>query len=216
MKTKSYLEIGIFLLFSNILFAQSDIRFSMGLNFVSAPQLREYINYSAPSNDLQPEISTYIEFAGEYGYKLNNQYQIGLETAYESKSVNYPAVPSGYVFDYSLISPTLIGYYISVSEGYKFKFGIGAGPRFAMVDESVYINRSDSYSSSGFGMLLKADGSTKLSELVFAYIGFDIRYNNLGELKSSSDNVLVNPNTNEGVSFNSFSAGIKLGISIIF
>ena len=216
MRIKNYLSVVGFLLFSSTLLAQSDIRFSMGLNFVSSPQLREYINYSAPSNDLQPEISTYIEFAGEYGYRLNNQFQIGLETAVESKSVNYPAVPSGYVFEYSLIMPTLIGYYISASEGYKFKFGFGVGPRFVMVDESVYTNQSETYSSSGYGLLLKADGSTKLSELVYAYIGFDIRYNNLGELKSSSDKDLVNPNTNQGLSFNSFSAGIKLGISIIF
>ena len=216
MRIKNYLSVVGFLLFSSTLLAQSDIRFSMGLNFVSSPQLREYINYSAPSNDLQPEISTYIEFAGEYGYRLNNQFQIGLETAVESKSVNYPAVPSGYVFEYSLIMPTLIGYYISGSEGYKFKFGFGVGPRFVMVDESVYTNQSETYSSSGYGLLLKADGSTKLSELVYAYIGFDIRYNNLGELKSSSDKDLVNPNTNQGLSFNSFSAGIKLGISIIF
>jgi hypothetical protein len=54
-----------------------------------------------------------------------------------------------------------------------------------------------------------------LSELVYAYIGLDIRYNNIGELKSKDNILLNNPNSNEGVSFNSFSAGIKLGVAVI-
>jgi len=216
MKKAKFLFLLVFILLPGIILPQSDIRFSMGLNFNSSPQLREYLNYFAPASDLQPEVSTYIEFAGEYGYQINNKYQIGLEAAYESKKINYPSIASNYVFDYGLIMPSLIGYYISSAEGYKLKFGVGVGPRFAVVDESKVTNQSVGYSSTGFGILLKADGSTKLSELVFAYIGFDLRYNNISELKSSSNVSLLNPNTNKGISFNTFSAGIKLGVSIIF
>ncbi|HOJ18604.1 MAG TPA: hypothetical protein PLT92_08595 [Ignavibacteriaceae bacterium] len=197
------------------LYSQSDIRLSMGLNFASSPQLREYINYSAPTNDLQPDVSTYIEFAGEYGYEVSKNYQIGIEGAYESKTVNYPGAPSSYEFNYSLLMPSFTGYYIMKEASYKFKFGVGLGPRFAIIDEAVYTKTSTRYTASGFGLLLKADGSTKLSELVYAYIGLDIRYNNIGELKSKDNILLNNPNSNEGVSFNSFSAGIKLGVAVI-
>jgi len=212
---KKLLLIVLFVAIGDI-YSQADFRVSMGLNFSFLSDIPDYINSNyAPKNDQVPDANTLIEFGGEFGYEISPNYQIGVETAYEAKSFKYSFYASNYEFNYSMIMPSLIAYYYIKAPGYKFKFGAGVGPRFATVTESIYTNNGIDYSSTGYGFVLKADGSTKLSDFVFAYIGMDLRFNILNELSTGS-NYIVNPNTNNNVSFNSFSAGIKLGLSFIF
>ncbi len=98
--------------------------------------------------------------------------------------------------------------------GYNFKFGGGVGPRFASVKESPKgLSDEKEYSSTGFGVVVRAEGNTVLSENFYANISLDIRYDVNGE-PFDSDGIKLT-NFNENVNFNSFAVGVKLGISYL-
>ena len=71
------------------------------------------------------------------------------------------------------------------------------------------------YSSTGFGGLLRVEANTSLAENLYANIGGDLRYDVNGEPENDHGNNLVNNVEGETVNFNSFSVGIKLGISYL-
>jgi hypothetical protein len=109
-----------------------------------------------------------------------------------------------------------MAYYVLSGVGYNFKFGAGVGPRFsAVTEEKKWQGTSDDYSSIGFGGLLRVEANTALSENFYANIGGDLRYDVNGEPEDEHGNKLVNNVEHETVNFNSFSVGIKLGISYL-
>jgi hypothetical protein len=186
----------------------------MGLNFTAIPSVRDYINQNFAGADQLRSFNSSAEFAFEAGYEFNRDYQVGLEVAYETNSFTFTYFPSNYVFDYNILSPSLLGYYIIKGDGYKFKLGGGAGPRLITVEETKYTNQPIKYNSTGFGFVLKADGNTRLSKIVYAFIGVDLRYNLCGEPKGdNSSNIIHNGNN---LNIKSISTGIKLGVSVIF
>ena len=73
----------------------------------------------------------------------------------------------------------------------------------------------DSFSSIGFGGLLRVEGNTALAKNVYANIGFDLRYDFNGEPDNGSGDKLENTVKGETVNFNTFSLGVKLGVSYL-
>lgn len=203
----------LFLFLTVNVFAQYEFRASMGLNFSAMPSVKDYINENFAGANQLNSFNSAVEFAFEAGYELNEKYQAGLEVGYETNSFTFTFFPTNYVFDYALFSPSLIGYYMIKGDGYKFKFGAGGGPRFISVEETKYTNQPIKYSSTGAGIVLKADGQTRLSDIFYAYIGVDLRYNLCGEPKDNNSNHIIYKGDN--INIKSLSAGIKLGVSVI-
>ncbi|RKY90780.1 MAG: hypothetical protein DRQ01_08665, partial [Ignavibacteriae bacterium] len=91
------------------------------------------------------------------------------------------------------------------------------GPRFVSVKESKkWMGSEVDYSSTGFGVVVRAEGNTVLSENIYANIGVDIRYDVNGEPSDSDGNTITNNVLIENVNFDSFAVGVKLGISYLF
>lgn len=203
----------LFLFFSSSLIAQYEFRVSMGLNFTAMPSVRDYINENFAGADQLRSFNSSVEFAFEAGYEIKEKYQAGLELAYETSSFTFTYFPSNYVFDYNILSPSLLGYYIIKGDGYKFKLGGGVGPRFLSVKETKYTNQPIKYNSTGVGFVLKADGNTRLSDIFYAFIGVDLRYNLCGEPEGDNSNNIIH--NGKSLNIKSISTGIKLGVSII-
>ncbi|MEO8399237.1 MAG: hypothetical protein ABI550_05395 [Ignavibacteriaceae bacterium] len=197
--------------------AQIELRAGMGINLLSNPTLTDYINqnYAASSNQLA-NFNTAVIFSLEGGYFVNKTFQMGIEAAYQINSYSYPDITGKYEFDYNIFMPSITSYYVFQGEGYNFKFGGGVGPRFSSVKETLpFTTASNSYSSTGFGFLLRADGNTALGNNVYANIGADFRYDWNGEPKNGS-NKIMNSTANKNVDLNSLALGIKLGITYRF
>ncbi len=112
--------------------------------------------------------------------------------------------------------PSVLNYYVLNGNGYNFKFGGGAGIRFLSLNESLPGTGSTvNYSSTGFGLILRAEGNTAIAQNVYAHIAADVRYDLNGEPKNNSKN-LYNRVLKENVNFSSLSFGIRLGISYQF
>jgi hypothetical protein len=196
----------------------NQLRASMGIDFINTPSLIDYINQSnfASDGSQLPTFNTAVNFSGEYGKLLSENFQLSVELAYLIYSYNASNINGRYDISYDLIMPSLLAFYVVSGKGYDFKFGGGAGIRFLSVDETLPASaRSDNYTSTGFGAIIRAEGNTLLGGNVYANVITDIRYDINGEPKGNLGN-LRNNVLNENVNFNSLSVGIKLGVSYFF
>ena len=203
------------LILSSSIFAQWDVSASMGLDFKSTPSFRDYVNFCFPSTGNQvPTFKSAVAFGLETDLKLNKTFALGLEYNLQIDSYNTSTGISGiYEISYVVHRPTLVAYYIIPGEGYQFKFGGGLGYRYAALKEKK-IATTD-YSASGFGLLLKAEGNTKLTNNLYALIGTNFRYDYTGDLSNGSSKI-VNTASGENLNLNSISFGIYLGVTLTF
>lgn len=214
MIRKISLAVLFFVFISPSLFAQWEGRASMGINIASTADLRDYINEGWGAGNPMDDISTMIEFGGEIGYKAGKNLQIAVEGAYAFNSYTNITANGKYELNYKFISPSLMGYYMIEGAGYSFKFGGGVGPRFLVVEEiKPFVVTGITYTSTGFGIVARASGSTALSNNVFAYIGADARYDAGGTPKK--DGIAI-PQRGRELSVNSLSLGLKIGVSFTF
>lgn len=195
-------------------FSQVQVRGSMGVDFVSTPSLYDYINQNfAASNSQVGSFNAAIIFSGEVDYDVSSNYEIGLDLGYRLYSFNTQNTIGQYDLTYHSFMPTLVNYYVINGDGYQFKFGGGAGVRFLSADESIPgTGSTQTYSSTGFGILLRAAGNTRLSDNFYINIGLDARYDINGE-PSNGGNNLFNFASNSKVNFNSLSLGLGLGLT---
>jgi hypothetical protein len=213
---KKVLVLLFVIIVSGISFAQNqnEVRASMGIDFVSIPSLKDYID-QLPYEQLA-DFNTAINFSGSYGRMLSESYQLQLEVGYFLYSFNSSGIDGQYDLTYNLIMPSVLNYYVLNGTGYNFKFGGGAGIRFLSMDESLPGTGSKTnYSSIGYGLILRGEGNTAIAENVFAHIAADVRYDLNGEPKNNDKN-LYNIVLKENVNFSSLSFGIRLGISYQF
>jgi len=199
-------------------FAQTEIKGTMGINLISIPSAQDYVNQNyAPYDDELSTYNTAVIFAGEVGYFFNEKFEMSFDIPYQIYSYNTNIDGAGqYDLYFDSFLPSVMAYYVLSGVGYNFKFGGGAGPRFSTVtEEKKWQGTSEEYTSTGFGGLIRAEANTALSENFYANLGFDMRYDINGEPENGNGNKLVNNVEGETVNFNSFSVGIKLGVSYL-
>lgn len=206
------------ILTSGFTLAQIELKGTMGINFLSPPSLQDYINQNyAPSDAQLGTFNSAVIFTAEVGTFVRNNFEISLEIPYQIYSYTENVGLGQYELAYNSIMPSVMAYYVLLGNGFNFKFGGGAGPRFVSVSEKKKWQGTDeSFSSIGFGGLLRVEGNTALAKNVYANIGLDLRYDVDGEPENSESEKLVNNVKGENVNFNSFSLGVKLGISYLF
>ncbi len=201
---------------SFILRAQIDVKGSMGINLISIPGVRDYLNTNfAPSDQQLSSFSTSIAFDVEAGYRIENT-QYALDLGLETNSFNFDLYGSKYNLAYTTIQPSAMIYTVMAGEGYKFKFGGGIGPRFLTVYETIPPIQEVKYTATGWGILGRIDAGTALSRSTFAYIGGDIGYNHYPVPQNGSQKMGSTSINATGVKFSEFFVGIKLGVIYSF
>jgi hypothetical protein len=213
---KYFLFTFLVFIFTSIMFPQTEVRGSMGIDFISSPSLSDYINQKyAPPYDQLKSFTSAVVFSVEGDMFIKENYQVGLELSYLLNSFTYNSDLGlgSYDLTYKIIMPAIVNYYVIQGTGYEFKFGGGIGIPFVIVDEKIWGTvSSNKYNSTGLGIILRADGNTVLSGNVYANIGADLKYGFNGKPKNGNQ-YIVNEASNENVNFNSFSVGIHLGIT---
>ncbi len=190
---------------------QNEVRASMGIDFVSVPKLKDYLE-RYKYTDILSDFGSAVNFSGSYGRMIGANEQLEIELGYLLNSYNSSLDLGTYDLTYSLIMPSIIYNYLISGTGYNFKFGGGAGLRVLSVIEKLPSDPNNyNYTSLGYGLILRAAGNTAISQDVFAYIGADVRYDIIGEPNKSAEGNRVG-----NVNFNSLSFGIRLGISYQF
>ncbi|MCZ7614862.1 MAG: hypothetical protein M5T52_15345 [Ignavibacteriaceae bacterium] len=180
--------------------------------------MQDYINENyAPSGSLLGTFSSAIIFTGEAGMFLSKSFELGIELPYQIYSYTENVGLGQYELAYNSVLPSVMAYYVLMGDGYNFKFGGGAGVRFVSVTESKKWQGTDeAFNAFGFGGLLRVEANTALAENVYANLGLDMRYDINGEPEDNEGKTLINNVQNENVNFDTFSLGVKLGISYLF
>lgn len=194
-----------------ILNAQTDLRASMGINFVNMPDFRDYLNenYGFQGENLA-DFSSMIEFSAEITEKISNKFYTGVELSYSFNSFTTVLYGGKYEMKYSFVQPTAVIYHVTKGKGYAYRIGGGIGPRFVSLSETKpYSIYALNYTSTGYGLVFRGDASTQLSQILYAYIGADLRYEAGGTPKSDGVAII---HRNKNVEISAFSAGIKLGL----
>lgn len=209
---RKYFLIIYLLVITSISFSQWDVSTSMGLDFKSIPRFRDYvnINFATINNQISSFKST-VAFGAEVDYKVNKNLAIGLE--YNLQLDSYNGTQNNYEISYGLHRPSLMAYYVIPGIGYQFKLGGGIGYRYAALEEKIF--SVTSYSSHGFGLVLKAVGNTILANNFYALIGGNLRYDYTGDLANGSQSI-INKSSGEKLNLNSISFGIYLGVTFTF
>lgn len=209
--------LSLIVLTTSTLFSQIKFRGGMGVDYVSTPSLYDYFNQNfGQPNSQVGSFAAAVNFSAEADYTAGANYEVGLDFAYRLYSYNNNSDIGKYNLSYQNLMPTLVNYYVINGGGYQFKFGGGIGARFLTANETLPGSPStQSYTSTGIGFLLRAAGNTKIGSSVYANILIDIRYDLNGEPKNNGT-ALYNPGMKKNVNFNSFSAGVGLGITYYF
>lgn len=205
----------LFIMFSISAFAQIDIKGGMGINLISMPGLRDYLNANYAQGQQLSSFSTAISFDGEVTYQIQNM-QYGLDFALETNSFSYDLTANKYKLSYTAAQPSATAYYVLSGEGYLFKCGGGLGPRFLSVTESgLYLNSGTTYTATGWGFLGRVDAGTAIAQSAFAYIGGEIGYNHFPIPESAGSKMTAKSNP-DGVNFSEFFVSLKLGVIYSF
>jgi hypothetical protein len=203
-----------FIVFNFNILAQVELKGTMGINFLSVPSMQDYINFSHP-NDQLGGFNSAVFFVVEGGYFLSPSFVISIDGGYQLFSYTNVSTSGKYELVYTLIPVSVLGYYVIGGDGYNLKFGGGFGPRIVNVEESLpALGTTKEYSSTGFGFIIRSEGNTFLGGNFYANIGLDLRYDLNGEPENNGEK-LSNSVYNENVNFNTFSLGVKLGISYL-
>jgi hypothetical protein len=177
----------------------------MGLHFFSAPDLRDYINSNFSGSDEMPSFSTSADFFIEFGFDVSDNYKISLNYNHNIYSFNTNSGLGIYDIQLAKHEPSVIGYYQVKGEGYKLKLGGGIGYRIAQADEKQPgTTEKIKYESNGFGLLVKAQGDTRLGGNLYALIAGEIRYDLYDDIETITQNVKFN--------LSSFGLSLKLGV----
>lgn len=211
---KNLVKLFVVMMLAATVSAQVDVSAGMGINFINSSSLKDYVNANFQGTEKMNSFNTGVEFFAEADYTLSPSFQMGVEYAMEIFSYNsdFSGGLANYDISYTHHKPSVLAYYVLPGEGYKFKFGGGVGLRYVSVDEEIFQTRN--YSSTGFGLLLRAQGHTALGGNFYANIGADMRLDMPGE--PENDGTPLGQNTGGDVNLNSFSVGVKLGVSYFF
>lgn len=215
---KKTILFSLFIIFSEFTSAQIELKGTMGINFLSFPSVQDYINENyAPSDALLGTFNSAVIFTGEVGTFVNKSFELSVEIPYQIYSYTENVGPGQYELAYNSFLPSVMAYYVLLGNGYNIKFGGGAGVRFVSVTEGKkWQGTEDTFTSVGFGGLIRAEANTALAENVYANLGFDLRYDVNGEPQNSNNNTMVNNVKGENVNLDTFSLGVKLGVSYLF
>jgi len=203
------------IMITKLSFAQIELKATLGINLITVPSLNDYINQITDADQLA-SFNTAAVFTIETGYFFNHSFEAGIEIPYQIYTYSTNLASGQYDLYFDELLPSLMAYYVILGSGYNFKFGGGLGPRFVFVtEEKKWLGASDQYNSIGFGGLIRIEGNTILAQNLYANIGVDMRYDFNGEPENSNGDALYNIVDDENVNFNSFSVGIKLGVSYL-
>jgi hypothetical protein len=188
----------------------------LGLDMVSIPSLRDYLNTNyAPADAKLNTFETAVDFSAEANYRAGTL-EWGADIRLLLNTYNFNLYGNQYIFDYTGVHPSLTLYKVLDGPGYQFRFGGGVGPRFLSVNETLPLTTAvTEYSATGFGAFARVDGATGLSSSLFAYIGAELGYDMI-PAPASGGKKLKSNSTGEEVTFSALAAGVKLGVMYKF
>lgn len=214
-----YLILFILLVSSLCTRAQTEINGGMGIEFTDASSINDYLigNHFVETDQRYSDFKTNVVFFLEGCRFISEEFQIGINYDFSIYSHNFNYLDLGnYKLEYEMHKPSLMAYYVIPGKGYNFKLGAGVGIRYITVTETLPTLGGTDYSGLGFGFLLKIVGNTTLGQNLYAQIGGSLNFDYPGVPDNNGRSFSFNNENHKEVNFNSFSAGVRLGLTYYF
>lgn len=213
---KTFFFILLALVTFNTLAQENELTATMGIDFISTPSFRDYINQNYVTGEEISDFSSAVQFNIKYGRVISPEFMLAAEFGYRIYSYNNFFSLGQYDVSINSFLPSFLAFYVHSGDGYNFKFGGGGGLRLLFINEKLPGEAtSTDYSSTGFGFLLRGEGTTRIDGDLHAHIGADVRYDIAGNPEKKSGTLSSN-RAFEQVEFNSLIVGVRLGISYYF
>jgi hypothetical protein len=185
----------------------------MGVTYLSPKDVVDLVNASSMQAERAPEFKSGVEFFGAVGVPLSDDWTVKGEYAYMLISYNVNKAFGAAEYSVAAHLPTIILQYVLVDEGvYNAKAGVGAGLHFGSLSEkSPGVDAT--YTGKGPGFVVDLEGNTAFGESFFGYLGVNIRWDFIGDVKNSAG---TSPPSVAGTttSLNYFSVGARFGFTI--
>lgn len=191
----------------------------MGVGSHSAPSLIDYINTVAqplPGQQLD-EFSSDVEFFVAPEWQMDVRWSLALE--YSAMVKSYALAGRSGVsrseFSYVVHMPTILLHRLVPGEGYRLKFGGGAGYHVGQLEQYFPdVGSRENLTAKGIGIKLEAVGHTMFDESFYGLVGVDLRWDFLGVIRRSDGSEVKERGTNTPPKMSFFSIGLKLGFVI--
>jgi hypothetical protein len=195
-----------------------DITAGLGIAVHSTPLLSNYINALAqPSlNQKVDQFNSAAEFYVTPELQVSREWSVGLEYSLLVKSytIDSRTAYSRTDISYEVQMPSVLLHYLVFGDGFRLKFGGGAGYHFARFEQSFpTIGAGETFRVSGPGFKIDAVGNTRFDEVFYGSIGIDLRWVFLGTLSRGADASKVERSGPDLPKMSFFNAGIKFGVT---
>lgn len=191
----------------------------LGVEYYKADGLSNYLSYAAPGSMYPGSYTSAIRFMLGGEYDITNDWAIGIEYGYITKSVT--GSNTGYSqqvsFSYSL--PSLTIRRLIMGSGYSLRFGGAFGYHFGSLStSSPYSSQSVDYSAKGFGVQLDGSLDTELDPKLYARVGVSARAEFVGDLKAADggDLTYIDPSSGNSVPVNMHMFGVGLSFGLVY
>jgi hypothetical protein len=187
----------------------------MGVNYINPGDLVDMIN--GTFKPLQPinQFHAGADFFGSLRVRLSDQWAVTAEYAYLMNSYN---IQSGFgpgEFTMTVHMPTLLAHYLFVSEPfYDLSIGAGIGYHFGTL-AIKYGTIDEPYTASGPGIMIALTGNTALGERAFVHLEGNLRWEFMGDLRNAAGKSPGVSAQGGPVTLNSFSAGVRIGMTVL-
>jgi hypothetical protein len=189
----------------------------MGANYQNPRDVVEMINGTYRPSSRVAEFVVAVDFFGALNVPLSADWVAKFEYAYLLATTNVSSSMFGASeFTMSIHMPTVfLQYVLFATPLYSLKAGAGAGFHFGEL-EVRYWGLSDTYSATGPAMAFDLEGETAFSEHVFIYLGANVRWSFVGELKNEAGRVVGVSVRGDTAGLHQFGIGARLGFSYQF
>ncbi len=188
----------------------------LGVSYVHPQDIVDVVNSTPGVTERSPQFKSAVEFFFSAEYPVSDKWLIKAEYAYDLGTYNLSSPFGPAQFSFWLHMPSLIAEYVLVNEGvYNVKLGAGAGYHVGYLSEK-FATIDAQYTGNGPGLVADLEATTAFGEHLYAYLGGNLRWELVGELKSATG---ASPGVNaagEGATLHLFGVGARLGFTYYF
>lgn len=183
----------------------------MGVSYINAGDIVDLVNARSVTSRVS-DFKAAVEFFAAVGVPISMNWIIKFEYGYVLGTYN-TTDPFGQPTEITFFAhlPSVIGQYVLVDEGlYNVKVGVGAGYHFGTYSERLY----DDFMGRGPGAVADLEANTAFGEDFYAYLGGNLRWEFIGELKNRAGSPIIAGNPVPTMNF--FGIGARLGFTYYF
>ncbi len=187
----------------------------MGVNYISPGDVVDMINGAFKPAQRVDEFHAGADFFGSLRMRLSDEWAVTAEYAYLLNSYNINSAFGPGEFMMTVHMPTLLAHYLFISEPF-YDLGVGAGIGYHFGTLAIkYGTIDEPYTGSGPGIMIALTGNTALGERAFVHLAGNLRWEFIGDVRNAAGK---SPGVNaQGapVTLESFSAGVRIGMTVL-